>query len=109
MVTRQGAGQRMIEEGGGGLREALLQPYPGTEIVRYTLPPLTRTNAFPAHEPGTREGFVVISGQIEVFSGDINVLLSTGDAMAVPVDCAHYVANPGTLEAVYLLLIGRPR
>lgn len=107
-VTRAGNVQRMRQDDSGALREALLQPYRGTEVVRYTIPVGSHAGPFPAHESGTREGFVVLAGEIEIQSGEHVVRAASGDAAAVPADAAHTIVNPGNVEAVYLLLIGRP-
>lgn len=107
-VTRAADVQRMRQEDGGALREALLQPYSGTEVVRYSIPVDSHAGPFPAHETGTREGFVVVAGAIEIRSGPHRVRLATGDAAAVPADASHTILNVGDVDAVYLLMIGRP-
>lgn len=107
-VTRSRDVHRMRQNDGGALREALLRPYHGTEVVRYTIPAGDCAGPFPAHETGTREGFVVIAGEIEIRSGGHVVQLSTGEAAAVPADWSHRIENMGESEAVYLLMIGRP-
>lgn len=108
-VTRAGEAQRMRHDDSGALREAILRPYHGTEMVRYTIPVGGHAGPFSAHESGTREAFVVMAGEIEIRSGDHVVQIATGDAAAVPVDCLHTIVNVGEVDAVYLLLIGRPR
>lgn len=108
-VTRRDEATRLEDAASGAVREALLQPYPGTEVVRYTLPAGTSVGPFPAHVAGTREGFVVLSGVVGVIAEEHNVELSAGDAAALPADREHTIANLGEDEAVLLLLIGRPR
>lgn len=107
-LTRADDAHRMRQEDGGALREALLQPYRGTEVVRYTVPGHGHAGPFPAHAAGTREAFVVVTGAIQIRSGPHVVELAAGDAAAVPVDCTHSVVNTAEIDAVYLLLIGRP-
>lgn len=107
-VTRADDVQRMRQDDSGALREALLQPYHGTEVVRYTIPVGSQAGPFAAHETGTREGFVVVAGEIEIRSGSHMVRAASGDAAAVAADSSHMIVNVGNVDAVYLLMIGRP-
>lgn len=107
-ITRAADVQRMRQGDSGALREALLQPYAGTEVVRYTIPIGGHAGPFPAHESGTREGFFVLAGEIEIQSGPHVVRVTSGDAAAVPADTLHTIVNTGDVDAVYLLMIGRP-
>lgn len=108
-ITRAGEAPRMTDAENGAIREALLQPYAGTELVRYTLSPGRDAGPFPAHEPGTREGFVVIRGEVAIMAGSDKIDLREGDAAALPADLDHRISNRGPEEAIVLLLIGRPR
>ena len=107
-VTRAGQTASMRQNETRVLREAVLHPYRGTEVVRYTLARGEVAGPFPAHETGTREAFIVLSGQIEIQSGSHRVALAVDDAAAIPADCVHTIVNTGDIEARYLLLIGRP-
>lgn len=53
-VTRAGNAPRVTDVESGAVREALLQPYAGTEGGRYTLPSGRTVSPFPAHKTGTR-------------------------------------------------------
>ncbi|SHF14791.1 XRE family transcriptional regulator [Streptoalloteichus hindustanus] len=108
-VVRGDQVSRMVDEDTGTVREALLEPVPGTEIIRYTLPPGGAPAAFRPHPPGTQESFVVLSGTLRVTSGETTVDLRAGDAAVLPADRTHRFDNPGATETVMLLVVLRPR
>ncbi|MCP2261588.1 transcriptional regulator, XRE family with cupin sensor [Streptoalloteichus tenebrarius] len=108
-VVRGDEVSRMVDESTGAVREALLEPVPGSEIIRYTLPPRSAPAAFRPHPPGTRESFVVLTGTLRVTAGETTVELHAGDAAVLPGDRVHRLSNPGDTEAVFLLLVLRPR
>lgn len=107
-VVRSGDAPRMVDEASGTRRESLLEPRPGTELARYTVPAKTSPGPFPRHESGTREGFVVLTGEVTITAGESTVELAAGDAAALPGDHEHRISNPGEHEATLLLLITRP-
>ncbi|MGH3320473.1 MAG: helix-turn-helix domain-containing protein [Streptosporangiaceae bacterium] len=108
-VVRHGKAPRVIDQASRAVRESLLEPRPGAELVRYTLPPRAALDPFPQHESGTREAFVVLAGRVAVTSGDTTVDLAADDAATLPGDRDHQISNPGDTEASLLLLIIRPR
>src|SRR5699024_8319905 len=65
-VVRKGDAPRVVDQTTRAERESLLEPRPGTEIVRYTLPADTSVPPFPEHERGTREGFIILTGRVTV-------------------------------------------
>lgn len=107
-VVRNGEAPRVIDQASQAERESLLEPRPGTEVARYTLPAATSIPPFPEHEGGTREAFIILTGHVTVTSGDTVVELAQGDAAVLPGDHTHQINNPGECEASLLLLILRP-
>lgn len=107
-VVRDGSAPRLEDPESKIVREALLQPQPGLELIRYELPGNTEPTVFPAHDPGTRETFVVLDGTLVVTAGDHTVELDTGDAALMPGDFEHRLHNPGQERTRILLLISRP-
>lgn len=107
-VVRNGSAPRLVEPGTTVVREALLEPQPGLELIRYELPAHTAPEPFPAHEPRTRETFVILEGSVVVTSGDQEVELDAGDAAVLPGDRTHQLRNPGAGRSRLLLLISRP-
>lgn len=65
-VVRQGETIRLVDPTSRAVRESLLRPQPGAELIRYTLPPCTAIDPFPFHEAGTTETFVVLEGSCSV-------------------------------------------
>lgn len=108
-VVRNGTAAQLVEQKTKVTREALLQPQPGLELIRYELPSYAAPDPFPAHEPRTRESFVVLDGAVVVTSGADEIELAAGDAASLPGDREHRLRNPGPEPARLLLLISRPR
>lgn len=107
-VVRDGTAPRLVEPDTKVLREALLEPQPGFEVVRYALPPDTASGSFPAHEPRTRKTFIVLEGTLVATSGGDQVELFEGDAATMPGDRDHQLRNPGPTTTRLILLITRP-
>lgn len=107
-VVRNGAAPCLVEPDTKVTREALLEPEPGLEVVRYVMPPDTASGSFPAHEPGTRKGFIVIEGNLIATSGDDQIELFDGDAATMPGDREHQLRNPGPSTTRLILLVTRP-
>ncbi|WP_181188178.1 XRE family transcriptional regulator [Actinopolyspora mortivallis] len=107
-VVRDGTAPRMVDPDSGALREALLELGHGSELVRYTLGPRAALAPFPAHEPGTREAFLVLTGTLSVTNGHTTVELAGEDTALLPADRPHTVRNPGDETTRFLLTILRP-
>jgi len=58
-----------------------------------------------AHEPGSREHLSVLSGSLEVTSGEVKHRLKAGETARYAVDVAHAIANPGRAAASALLVV----
>ena len=58
-----------------------------------------------AHEPGSREHLSVLSGSLEVTSGEVKHRLKAGETARYAVDVAHAIANPGRTAASALLVV----
>lgn len=108
-AVRNGTAPQLVDPDTKVVREALLEPQPGLELIRYELPGHAAPEAFPAHEPRTRETFVVLEGSVLVTSGDQDVELDAADAAVLPGDREHRLRNPGPERARLLLLIARTR
>lgn len=107
-VVRDGTAARLVEPETGVVREDLLEPRPGLELVRYALPAHAEPEAFPAHALGTRETFVVLEGSVIVCSNGEEVRLAAGDAAVLAGDRDHQLRNPGASTARVLLFVVRP-
>lgn len=107
-VVRNGTAPRLVEPDSKVTREALLEPEPELEVVRYALPPNTASGSFPAHEPRTRKTLIVIEGRLIATSGDDRVELFEGDAAIVPGDREHQLHNPSPTPTRLILLVTRP-
>lgn len=108
-VVRRGDAPVIVDPDSGVRRESLVEPVPGTELVRYELPPGAKPDPFPAHEHGTREAFIVLDGVVRIATGDFTADLEAGDAATVPGDQEHRIANPSAAPSTVLLMILRPR
>jgi len=60
------------------------------------------------HEPGSREHLSVLSGQLEVRSGDERSALAPGETARYAVDAVHAISNPGNTPAQALLVVVHP-
>ncbi|MGH3980845.1 MAG: helix-turn-helix domain-containing protein [Pseudonocardiaceae bacterium] len=107
-VVRNGTAPQLVDPETKVVREALIEPQPGLELIRYELPGHAAPEGFPAHEPGTHETFVVLEGAVVVTSGDHEVELAAGDAAVLSGDRDHRMRNPGPSRTRLLLLISRP-
>lgn len=58
-----------------------------------------------AHAPGTMENLTVSAGRLELFDGEENHLLETGDAILFEAGRPHRYRNPGETEAVVYLVM----
>jgi transcriptional regulator with XRE-family HTH domain len=58
-----------------------------------------------AHEPGSREHLSVLSGTLEVTSGDATHRLKAGETARYAVDVAHAIVNPTRAPASALLVV----
>ena len=61
-----------------------------------------------AHEPGSREHLTVLSGRLQVRSGDEQSELSPEETARYAVDVPHAITNPGTEPARALLVVVHP-
>jgi mannose-6-phosphate isomerase-like protein (cupin superfamily) len=61
-----------------------------------------------AHEPGTREHVTVISGSLEVVSGDAQQRLKNGETARYAADRPHTVRNLGKTTASAWLVVKHP-
>ena len=61
-----------------------------------------------AHEPGSREHLSVLSGRLEVRSGDERSTLAVGETARYAVDVPHAISNPDATEARGLLVVVHP-
>ncbi len=61
-----------------------------------------------AHEPGSREHLTVLSGQLEVRTGEQSSRLRTGETARYAVDVPHRIHNPGKTTAQALLVVLHP-
>jgi len=61
-----------------------------------------------AHEPGSREHVTVLSGTLEVESGDARTRLKTGETARYAVDRTHAIRNAGRAVAHALLVVLHP-
>lgn len=61
-----------------------------------------------AHEPGSREHLSVLSGSLEVVSGDASQELKVGETARYAVDVAHAIRNPAKSAATALLVVVHP-
>ncbi len=76
----------------------------GFEMFELTLPPgYERLSA--AHEPGTTEHVVVLTGEMEVFENGEWLLLKTGDALRFAADRSHGYRNQSNGDVVFHNLI----
>ncbi|WP_020500243.1 helix-turn-helix domain-containing protein [Sciscionella marina] len=98
----------VVDEETGATRDALLSPQPGAELVRYRLPAHAVLEPFTAHEPGTRETFLVLDGGLRIRTSGHDLILHCGDAATLPAHDEHELSNPTPEETVALLLILRP-
>ncbi|WP_165494893.1 helix-turn-helix domain-containing protein [Actinomadura roseirufa] len=97
-----------VDQATGVARETLFQPADGVEVVRYLLPAGASAGPFHPHSPGTRELFVVVSGQLQIRAGRHTLDLTTGQVAATPGDVAHRLLNPGTSPTHIVLTIIQP-
>jgi transcriptional regulator with XRE-family HTH domain len=85
-----------------------VSPDAQVEIVHNTLPARKETGKFPAHNPGTQEHVVVLTGKIEVSLGRRNFTLNAGDAAQFSADTEHSVKNLSTKKSEWFLVIHSP-
>lgn len=60
------------------------------------------------HEPGSREHLSVLSGCLEVVSGEASQKLKAGETARYAVDVAHAIRNPSRTVATALLVVVHP-
>lgn len=60
------------------------------------------------HEPGSREHLSVLSGTLEVVSGEASQKLKAGETARYAVDVAHAIRNPAKSVATALLVVVHP-
>lgn len=107
-ITRAGDNLRFFDEATGIERLALARPSPDVELLSYNVPPGAASSRFAAHEPGTREIFHILSGCVEVHTGQETIRLEAGDTATLRVDVEHWFRNAGTQPARIILTILGP-
>ncbi len=105
LVTRAGEHLRFLHEASQVERLALAHPRPGLELLQYSLPLGAQSEPFAAHQPGTREVFHVLDGQIKVWTATEALTLGPGDTATLLMDTEHRFENVGTTPARLILLI----
>jgi transcriptional regulator with XRE-family HTH domain len=85
-----------------------VSPDAQVEIVHNTLPARKETGKFPAHNLGTQEHIVVLTGKIEVSLGRRNFTLNAGDAAQFSADTEHSIKNLATKKSEWFLVIHSP-
>jgi transcriptional regulator with XRE-family HTH domain len=60
------------------------------------------------HEPGSREHLSVLSGSLEVVSGESSQKLKAGETARYAVDVGHAIRNPAKSVATALLVVVHP-
>lgn len=60
------------------------------------------------HEPGSREHLSVLSGTLEVVSGEASQKLKAGETARYAVDVGHAIRNPAKSVATALLVVVHP-
>jgi transcriptional regulator with XRE-family HTH domain len=108
-VTRRGEGAVLwtSEAGGCGVLVAGTQPPDVVELWDWTLGPSDRYSS-DAHASGTRELIQVHQGSVTIMTGDQEVTLKVGDAVAFPGDVGHAYVNPHTRVARFTLCVFEP-
>lgn len=107
-ITRAGDNLRFYDEASGIERLALARPTPEVELLRYTVPPGATSSIFAPHKPGTREIFHLLSGRLEVHTGQETVMLETGDTATLHVDTEHWFESKGAEPARIILAVLGP-
>ena len=109
-VLRHDEGQVFVDPEIGTRRKLLSRPSVGIELIHYTLPGKTTTPEFAPHRARTIETYYVLKGAVTIISDDAElVTLKAGDTAQTPGDRRHRMSNPGTTEAILMLLIASPR
>ena len=92
-----------------GIRDELLSPNLGRklELLRSVFPPGSSSGAGPYVHKGEEAGFVV-TGQLTLWVGDKEILLSAGDSFAFSSEEPHRYVNPGLCETVVIWAITPP-
>lgn len=77
------------------------------ELLLSRLPPGSMSGARPYTHDG-EEGGIVLAGQLELWIGDKQFLLSQGDSFTFASSLPHRYGNPGTMETVVIWAITPP-
>lgn len=107
-VVRRGENLRFFDAATGIERLALARPTPEMELLRYMVPPGATSSRFAAHKPGTREIFHILTGMLEIHTGQEVVTLAEGDTATLRVDREHWFTNPGGAVTHLILTVLGP-
>jgi len=110
-VLRANQAKRLVTPDGRFSSRALFPAVgePDAEFYELLLGPYSREDA-QAHQPGTRENLVVVSGRLELEIGTERFELGKGDAIVFSADVAHSYVNPDKDECkMYLVMTYRRR
>jgi transcriptional regulator with XRE-family HTH domain len=98
--------------GGSGAHafEVLTAPLPGqrAELSRHVLAPGGKTGGPgdpPMHEAGSRENALVLSGEVVLHIDEVTEELHEGDCVTFDADLPHHFENPGSEEAILLVVV----
>ncbi len=106
-IIRAGENLRFFDEATGIERLALARPTPDMELLRYTVPPGATSSRFAAHKSGTREIFHILSGRLEIRTGEEAFALNAGDTATLHVDTEHWFTNTGSeMTTIILTVLG---
>ncbi len=107
-VVRVSENLRFFDEATGIERLALARPTPDIELLRYTVPPGATSSRFAAHKSGTREIFHILTGRLEIHTGQEVITLGAGDTATLHVDTEHWFTNTGSETTKIILTVLGP-
>lgn len=108
IVVRATETKTFMEPKSRAVRETLLVPTPGCEIIRYQIPAHGQLEPFPPHPYGTKEVFIVEQGSLRILLDSTEIELKSGDTAVLPGDQTHQLINNAESIVRTIILIMRP-